>query len=206
MLLPKYFAGIEGDVVEKEVKSYSQRGLARLLARAQQGQPEAREDIFFFLRARFLALAKHRLVREDAEDVVQETLIVVHDHFSEFKTVEGLLAFTNEVMRNKIGNFYRKRDRQKRYHITWGAVPELVYYLEGELDAAELDRILRKAIDQLGEKSPICRAILLGLREGLSAGELSRWLRLSRSQIDDRVFRCRRALRRLLLKDYGLQV
>ena len=132
--------------------------------------------------------------------------MVVDNHFSEFKTVEGLLAFTNEVMRNKIGNFYRKRDRRKRYHAEWGTVPEGAYYLDRELNAVELDQIIRNAIDQLGEKSSICRVILLGLREGLSAGELSFSLQLTRAQIDDRVFRCRRALRRLLLENFGLRV
>jgi len=165
------------------------------------------EDVFRAQRRRLWGIA-YRLTgsAQDAEDVVQETLIVVNDHFSEFVTVERLLAFTNKVMRNKIGNFYRKRDRQRHYQVEWDKIPDLVYYMDEELDAAELDRIIQKAIDQLGEKSPVCRAILLGLREGLSIGELSRWLGLSRPKIDNQVFRCRRALRRILLKDYNLQV
>lgn len=201
----KLMGETETFLVEKG-KSHSKEGLTYLLTCAQQGQREAREEIFFFLRTRFLVLAKLRLMEEDAQDVVQETLMVVDDHFSELETAESLLAFTNEVMRNKIGNFYQKRNRRMRYQAEWEEVPEPTYYMDGELDAAELARIMRKAIDQLGEKNSRCRAILLGLCEGLSLSELSQRLQLPRPRIDDWVFRCRKELRRILSDDYGLRV
>jgi hypothetical protein len=69
-----------------------------------------------------------------------------------------------------------------------------------------LDRVLLKAIDQLGQKRSICRGILLGLRGGFTPEDLGRWLRLTRSQIDDKVYQCRQALRRILAKDYGLHI
>jgi RNA polymerase sigma factor (sigma-70 family) len=194
-------------VVGKVEKAYCTEELASLLARARQGQPEAKEELFFFLRPRFLALAKYRITEEqDAEDIVQETLMVVDEHLVELGTVEHLLAFTGQVMRNKIGNFYQKTDRRSRYQAAWGEASDLAYYIDEELDAAELERVILKAIDQLSEKSPICRAILLGLRDGLSPTDLSQQLRLTRSQIDDRVFRCRQTLRRILLKDFQWRI
>ena len=185
---------------------YSAAEFADRLTQARQGQREAREEIFYFLRARFLSLAKLRVLEEDAQEVVQETMIVVEKHLSEFETVENLLAFTNAVMRNKIGNFYQKRDRRKVYEAQENNIPDPIYYMDGELEAAELERLVWKAVDQLCQKNPRCREILVGLCQGLSASDLSEKFQVSRSNIDSRVFRCRQALRKILKENYDLEV
>ncbi|MBI3949136.1 MAG: sigma-70 family RNA polymerase sigma factor [Acidobacteria bacterium] len=192
--------------MEKTVKSYSTPELDRLIALTQKGQREAREEIFLFLHERFLALAKHRLSEDDAQEVVQETLIMVDHHFSELTGAEDLMTFTGEVMRNKIGNFFRKRDRRRRYRVEWDRIPEPVYYMDGDLDAAELDRLIWKAIDRLGEQSPLCRDLFLGLYEGLTIVELSHLLQFSRRRVDVWLTRCRRRLREILADDYGLRL
>jgi RNA polymerase sigma factor (sigma-70 family) len=199
---------VEPPVAPKGWQGYSLQRLTPLLADAQAGQWQAREEIFFFLHARFLTLAKLRLVGEDAEDVVQETLIVVERHFLEFQTVEDLLAFTDGVMRNKIGGFYRKRDRRNQYHVDWeeATAIEPSYYMDGQIEAAELVRIIWEAIDHLGRMSETCRTLLMGFSEGLSLKELGDWLHLPRGRIDERLFRCRKALRKFLYEQYGLRV
>jgi len=195
-----------GDGAEKENEVHSEEELTCLLAAAQQGQREARERIFFLLHTRFLALAKLRVRGQDAEDIVQETLMVVERHLSEIGTVEALLAFTNQVMRNKIGNFYRREERRKSYHVTREGAVNPVYRMDEELNAADLERILRKAIDQVGERSPRCRAILLGLLEGLSVDEVCQQVGIKRTRIDDWIHRCRKELRRILSEVYRLRV
>lgn len=132
--------------------------------------------------------------------------MVVHEHFSELASISQLMAFTLGVLRHKIGNIYRKRARRERYRVGLQEIPEPIYYIDGELDAAQLDRLMLQAIQRLGARKPECRAMLLGLREGLSIDDFSRRWRLSRSALDKRLARCRRALRRILLEEYGLQV
>lgn len=169
---------------------------------AQRGHEESREMVFAFLRSRLLVLARYR-VPEAAEDVVQDALIVVHNRFSEFTTIEGLFAFTNQVLRNKIGNVYQGRDRQKHVELK-EAEPR--YRIDGELQAAELERIVQESINKLGETNPGCRVILSYLYQGLDPEEISSRLGIGKSRLKVRTFRCRLALRDLLKREYRLEV
>jgi len=193
---------------ERDVKSrrpYLWQELDGMVVQAQQGDQELREEIFSFLHVRFLVLAKHRLT-EGAEDVVQETLIVIHEHFSELETLKTLLAFGNQVLRNKIGNIYQKRSTVKELTVEMKEITEPRYSINGELDAAQLDRLIRTSIDKLSKKCAYCPAILLCLYEGLSASETSSRLGISKSILKVRTCRCRQALREVLLTEYGLRV
>ncbi len=179
--------------------------LAEVLTCVHGGDHDAREEILKFLQARFLKLAKLRVMGEDAKDIVQETLMVVDHHLQEIATVEGLLAYTNEVMRNKIGNHYRRRDLRRRYIVTSDHVPEPEYDMTEELETAELYRLMHKAIDELGEVRPRCRELFLGLINGLSISDLCERLQMPRSKVDEWLFRCRQALRRILQKRHWIQ-
>ncbi len=180
--------------------------LSRLLPLAREGDHEAREKVFSFLGERFRLLAKLRLVKEDAEDVVQETMMVVSQHFLDYQTLESLLAFTDGVLRNKVGNHYRKRDRRRRLIDSFLARPQPPTFVEGEPGVGSLEHRVRVAIDRLGQRSPRCRLLLLGLSEGMQVDELSRRLQLPRSAVDLRIFHCRRALRGILDKEFGLRL
>src|SRR5690349_14550144 len=92
---------------------YSWERLSGSLVQAQQGDEARRDEVFAFLRTRLLPLARYRL-REGAEDVVQDSLSVVHEHFSELDTPQRLLAFANAVLRNKIGNIYQSLGIRRR--------------------------------------------------------------------------------------------
>lgn len=179
--------------------------LEHLLALAHQGDQQARDEVFLFLRTRFLVLAKLRVGDDDAEDVLQDAMMIVDRRFAELATAEHLLAFTDGVMRNKIGNFYLMRDSRRRYMVSQPEGGDPTYSIDDELAAAELEDVLRAAIDRLGGDRPRCRALLLGLCEGLSMEDLSRRVGIPRSHIDDWAFRCRQALRRILAKDFGLR-
>lgn len=169
---------------------------------AKQGHEESKETVFTFLRMRLLALARYR-VPETAEDTVQETLIIVHNHFSEFEAMEGLLAFTNKVLRNKIGNVYQGRTRQKHVELEDA---ELKYDIDNDLEAGELDRILRESIAKLGETNPGCRDILSCLYHGFDPDDISKTLGITKSKLKVRTFRCRGALKDLIHREYRLEL
>ena len=183
-------------------RRFSPEELNGFFVRARQGHEESKDAIFAFLRSRLLALARYR-VPETAEDTVQETLIVVHNHFSEFVAMEGLLAFTNKVLRNKIGNVYQGRSRQKHVELEDA---ELRYDIDDDLEAGELDRILRESINKLGETNPGCRDILSCLYHGFDPDDISNSLGIPKSKLKVRTFRCRGALRDLIHRDYRLQL
>ena len=171
-------------------------------ARAKTGHEESKDKVFAFLRSKLLSLARYR-VAEAAEDTVQETLIIVHNRFAEFDALEGLKAFTHQVLRNKIGNIYQERSRQKHVGIENA---ELSYDIDGELEAGELDRIVCESIDKLGQRHPTCRDILFRLYEGLDPDEISTQLGMTKSRLKVRTFRCRNALRDLLLEHYRVEI
>lgn len=176
--------------------------LESAFAWSRQGHSDSKEVLFASLRLRLLSLARYR-VPEVAEDAVHESLIVVYMRFSEFQTIEGLLAFTSQVLRNKIGNTYQGRSRQKYVELEEG---ELAYRMDGELEAVETDRLVRESIDKLGESRPNCRDILSHLYQGLDPDEISKLLVITKSQLKVRTCRCREALRELLRREYRWQI
>jgi len=192
--------------------------LEAALARAARGSPEAREEVFSLLAPRLLALAKQR-VGEEAEDVVQETLIIVNGQLPTLAAAphpaphaapyaapyaaERLLTFAHTVLRNKIGNLYRKRDRREPHHVALEAVQEPGMAMDEVLEARELARLLARGIARLAETRPLCGQLFEGLRRGRELQALAAGLNLSRPRLDDHLYRCRKALRRLLAEEFG---
>ena len=169
---------------------------------AKHGDEQSRERLFAFVRSRLLLLARYR-VPEAAEDIVHDSLLVIHRDLAEVATLGGLLAFSHQVLRNKIGNVYQGRYRQKHVDLDDAELP---YSFDGKSDANELERIMQRSIAKLGESRPVCRAILSALYDGFDPGEISERLGISKSNLKVRTFRCRQALRDLLRDDYRLEV
>jgi RNA polymerase sigma factor (sigma-70 family) len=186
-------------------KQHSWEDLNNLFVKAREMHEDAKEELFEFLRLRLLILARHR-VSEAAEDTVQETLIIIHNRFSEFETLQGLLAFMHQVLRNKIGNIYQSRSREQNRQVELDNVSESRYYTDWDMGAVEMERIVRTAIDKLGEERPHCRSILFCLYQGLEPGEISDRLEITKSKLKVQTFRCREALKKILVSVYGLQV
>jgi RNA polymerase sigma factor (sigma-70 family) len=176
--------------------------LSQKVAEAQMGSAQALDDVFRFLRTRLLMTAKHRLP-EAAEDVVQDSLIVVHKHFSEIGNLEGLVAFCNRVLRNKIGNAYKSHERRSK-RLGLEEISRADHSVTDDLEGAEMDRILREAIEKLGGRRPDCKAIFLYLYDGFSATEISDRVSVSKAVLKARTWRCRAALRDVLMSEYNL--
>ncbi|HXF04944.1 MAG TPA: sigma-70 family RNA polymerase sigma factor [Blastocatellia bacterium] len=185
-------------------KVLTEEALSALIAQARAGQTSAWDEIFVFLRARISALAKYR-IGTDYEDVVQETLMTVYEHLNELRDAEHLLMFATKVLRNKIGNFYQKQERQSRY--LEGQRRRHPIYNPYELwDLQESVKILAHALDRLGQRRPQCRDLLLGLADGASIEELCEEFDIPPTRIHYRIFRCRRALRSILVNEFGVSV
>jgi RNA polymerase sigma factor (sigma-70 family) len=201
-------SGLEASQTSRELRmkrKLSWQELEDLLGQARLGNEESREELFEFLRSRLLVLARHR-VSEAAEDIVHESLIIVHNRFAEFEALQGLIAFTHQVLRNKIGNIYQGRSREQHRRVEMEDVSEAGYHTDREMEAIELERIMRRAIDKLGEKRPYCQSILLSLYQGFEPNEISDKLEITKSKLKVQTFRCRAALKEILVSEYGVQV
>src|SRR5215471_5551350 len=185
-------------------KTDSWNDLRTCFLAARQGNTESKEAIFSFLRSRFLGLARYRLP-EAWEDIVHDSLVVVHEHFSDMQSLEQLVAFANQVLRNKIGNVYQSREHKTK-PVGLENVGEPSYHIIAEIEAGDVERVLRESIEKLGEGRTNCRRILLCLYHGLSPDEICDELKISKSQLKVRTFRCRGALRNILQDDYGMRL
>ncbi|MEM9291434.1 MAG: sigma-70 family RNA polymerase sigma factor [Acidobacteriota bacterium] len=184
----------------------STQDLEGLLGRVQSGDLQARQSILVFLQARLLPLAKRRVAEADAEDLLQETLLVFDAELDRITSPEAVLAFAHQVLRNKIGNYYRKRDRRRVHHVDYEAAPEPSATIDADLEVAELERVLVRALARLGEKRPRCRQIFDGIRAEKEIKEIALQLGIPRARVDDRLYRCRRALKEILRDEFGIRL
>jgi len=159
----------------------SNLALDELSASAIAGSRDAEEILFLSLRVRFLTIAKSRVQEEDAEDVVQETLRIVHAKYGSRSEGAGILIWGLAILRNVIGNYYQKRKRDSTRMI---AVEDSKAVVAGADEAGartdgtgdplgESSRTvdeITEAITRLTDRYPRCGAIFRGIIESLAQG------------------------------------
>lgn len=89
--------------------------ITTLQAAARRGNSRAEEELFGLLSARF-AYFTHRRIwsRDDAEEVVQEALAVIAKEYKTVEFTESFAAWAYKVLDNRILNFIRSKQREKR--------------------------------------------------------------------------------------------
>jgi DNA-directed RNA polymerase specialized sigma24 family protein len=194
-------------------RSASLDALARRAWAPGAAEPGAESALYDELRARFLPLAKRRVRTDDAEDVVQEALRIVHLRGRLRQRDEGLLPWSLAILRNVIGNYYQKRKRRDREE-AFGAEAVARDGRPGADDALEvgqrLDR-LAEGIARLAQKDPRCGAIFARIvavvtEEGSSGARVSSRLvdalggEISRDTLYVLLHRCRARLREILTR------
>jgi RNA polymerase sigma factor (sigma-70 family) len=143
---------------------------------------------------------------DDAEDLVQETLLTATEKLPDGSLHKGLLVWCMGVLRRKVGNYYRKAKRYTSLDdceaLAWRLCLERarVQSPETELRRAELQSLVEEILDCL--PLPERRAMELHLN-GLPASEIAQALYPERYQnVLNRIYRGRRKLARQLAR-YG---
>jgi RNA polymerase sigma factor (sigma-70 family) len=85
--------------------------LDQLLTRAKAGDKMTEEELFGYLFVRFRTIAKRRIGEQDAEDVAQEACLTVLEKYKTATYARGFAAWAYEILRNKIGNYWRKKGK-----------------------------------------------------------------------------------------------
>lgn len=142
--------------------------------------------------------------RDDAEDLVQETLVKLVDHVGEMERVEKLSSWLIKVLYRNFVDLYRKRlrsplDETHPWRADVSLIDELITRHRGEENAIkrlELQRDLLKALETLnaGQRE----VILLHDTEGYSAAEVSSILGISLGTVKSRLHRARLHLKNFL--------
>jgi len=183
-------------------------GIDELFEAAQNGEAAAETQLFSQLRARILALVQQRIwntrrhsseVRKDAEDLTEDICAVIFRRYKTASFHSDLMSWVMQIVRNRIGQFYRERDRRKGKNeplpddevITGNSIGP-----EAELEGQELDGIIFCALKEMGQP---CAKII----EALLAGEIKTYVEEQQrttplGTIYNQIHRCRESLKNLL--------
>ncbi len=144
--------------------------------------------------------------REEAEDIVQETLIRVWGKRAEWGAIDSLEAFALSVCRNLSLDYTRRSGRNDASLDEAGAAQQAVSHSNPyeQADQNNRVRIVRQIIDTLPEKQKTC--IHLRDFEGKSYKEVAEVMGISESQVKVNIFRARQAVKTKFeqLDQYGL--
>ena len=147
------------------------------------------------LRERIVAFAASRMGRDAAEDLAQDTLVVLEEKYRHVDGIEELLPLALQIVRFKMGALRRKNARRGEY--TSVSVDDLPLpdHAAGPALAAERNQMrerLRAAIGQMEER---CRRMFRMKLEGMGFEEIRRAMDVrSINTIYTWDFRCRQKL------------
>lgn len=163
------------------------------LARGLDGDSASYHAFLSELSAYLRAFLRRRLTRfpDEVEDLVQETLLAVHNQRHTYLPAQPLTAWLHAIAKYKLIDFLRRgRARRDQFHDTLDDVPELLATAEGE--AFEARRDLAKLLETLPPRQslPIVRVKL----QGLSVAETAVELGMSESAVKIGVHRGLKAL------------
>lgn len=129
---------------------------------------------------------------EDAEDLVQETLVKVVDRVDEMEQLEKLRSWLIKILYRCFVDLHRKRGRTPTQE--WTADIDLLD--EDNAKQLEYRRDLLKALETLNHEQR--DVVLLHDTEGYTAAEVASILDISQGTVKSRLHRAREHLRKFL--------
>lgn len=166
--------------------------LRALLLQGLGGDSAAYRDFLKALSAHLRAYFRKRLFNrpDDVEDLVQETLLAVHNQRQTYRSDQPLTAWVHAIARYKLVDMLRAR--ASREALTEPLDDELEVFAQSDTDAADAKRDLGKLLDTLPDKQrlPIVHVKV----EGLSVVEAAKLTGMSESAIKIGVHRGMKAL------------
>jgi RNA polymerase sigma factor (sigma-70 family) len=174
-------------VIEREAR------LKELLVAGLAGDGAAYHSFLQQLSTHLRAFLRKRLARlpDDVEDLVQETLLAVHNQRHTYDPRQPVTAWLHAIAKYKLVDLLRRRARRELYTEPLDEDYEDVLGAE-DAGAAEARRDLAKLLDLLpeGQRRPIVHMKL----EGLSVAETARKTKMSESAVKVAVHRGLKAL------------
>jgi RNA polymerase sigma-70 factor (ECF subfamily) len=170
----------------------SEDRLRDLLVRALAGDAAAYHAFLRDLGAHLRAFLRKRLARlpDEVEDLVQETLLAVHNQRHTYATDQPLTAWLHAIARYKLVDLLRRRARRDLLNDPLDDDNELL--VESDIEASDARRDVAKLLDTLPDRHrlPIVHVKL----EGLSVAEAAKLTGMSESAVKVGVHRGLKAL------------
>ncbi|MGH8639282.1 MAG: sigma-70 family RNA polymerase sigma factor [Burkholderiales bacterium] len=180
------------DELTEQVVSKNEERLQRAFVRGLAGDAAAYRDFLLLLSGHLRAFLRRRLARlpQDVEDLVQETLLAVHNQRHTYDAGQPLTAWVHAIARYKLVDFLRRRAVRDALNDSLDDVSELTS--ECDTEATEARRDLDRLLERL---PPSQRALVVRLKvDGQSVAEVARSSGMSEAAVKVAVHR---ALRRL---------
>jgi RNA polymerase sigma factor (sigma-70 family) len=173
--------------------------LRQLLIRGLAGEAQAYHAFLKELSAHLRAFLRKRLagLPDEVEDLVQESLLAVHNQRHTYDADQPLTAWVHAIAKYKLVDLLRRRE--KRDLLTDPLDDEIDLLSSSDNEAAEARRDLGKLLEQLPDRQrlPIVHMKL----EGLSVAEAARATGMSESAVKVGVHRGLKALAAMIRGD-----
>lgn len=170
----------------------SENQLQTLLIQGLAGDAKAYHDFLKALSGHLRAYFRRRLFQlpDDVEDLVQETLLAVHNQRHTYRADLPLTAWVHAIARYKFVDLLR--ERSKREDLNDPLEDELALFAESDTNAFEAKKDVDKLLADLPERQrlPIVHVKI----EGLSVAETAKRTGMSESAIKVGVHRGLKAL------------
>ena len=163
-----------------------------------------RNDVLPLKNQLFRLALRITLSREEAEDIVQDTMIKVWDKRYEWSTIDSIEAYSLRICRNLSLDRLKKRDNQndsfeeEQLDTVHTSTPQ-----DRLIDQDRL-RVVKEIVDSLPEKQRSC--IQLRDFEGKQYKEIADILGITEEQVKVNIFRARQVVKQRFQKieQYGL--
>ncbi len=160
------------------------------------GDAKAYQAFLKDMSAHLRAFFKRRLASlpDDIEDLVQETLLALHNQRHTYHSNQPLTAWVHAIARYKLVDLFRARGAREALHEP--LEDDLLVFAASDTDASDARRDLGKLLEQLPDKQRL--AIQHMKLEGLSVIETAQATGMSESAVKVGVHRGLKALAALL--------
>ena len=164
-----------------------------------------RNDVLPLKDKLFRLALRITLSREDAEDIVQDTLLKVWNNRDEMSAVSSIEAYAMTMCRNQALDLCARKERmnisldEKAHDRTDTVMPP-----DEKLAQDEGKALIRQTIDSLPEKQRT--AMLMREIEGKTYKEIAQVMNITESDVKINIFRARKSIKEHLAKisKYGL--
>lgn len=177
---------------KETARTTAEERLKDLLVCALAGDAGAYHEFLKRLTAHLRAFLRKRLARapDEVEDLLQETLLAVHNQRDTYDPGQPLTAWIHAIAKYKLIDLLRRRQRRDELHDTLDDSLEL--FTAADNDAADARRDVNKLLADLPprQRLPIVHVKL----EGLSVVETARLTGMSESAVKIGVHRGLKAL------------
>jgi RNA polymerase sigma-70 factor, ECF subfamily len=178
--------------VRPEMKPPIEVPLHELMVRSLAGDNAAYHALLQSFSLHLRGYYRRRLMRlpDDIEDLVQETLLAIHNHRHTYDPAQPVTAWVHAIARYKMVDMLRRRSGHDSLHEPLDDDMEL--FSASDHQAAEAHRDVEKLLQQLPDKQrlPIQHVKL----EGMSVSETARLTGLSESAVKVGIHRGLKAL------------